>query len=140
MKSAKILISTILLACTTSIATAADFIKDGNVVTVNINVNGNGAKLLRLQVVNDNIIRVEATAENQFPVKTSLIIVPQTAKPQFSVNENRAVIKIKAKNVEADVDKLSGRITFFDSTGNLLLKEAINGKCNCYCSSAWGKG
>lgn len=128
MKSAKILISTILLACIPAIATAADFIKDGNLVTVNINTNGYGAKLLRLQIVNDNIIRVEATAEKQFPDKKSLIVVPQTAQAHFSVNEDKSFIKIKAKNVEADVDKLSGRITFYDGSGKLLLKEAVNGK------------
>ena len=83
MKSAKIFISIILLACTTNMAVAADYVRDGNNVTINITKSKNGANLLRLQVVNDNIIRVEASADKQFPTKSSLIIVPQTAKPQF---------------------------------------------------------
>lgn len=127
MKSAKILISAILLACTTALS-AADFVRDGNNVVININQSENGAKLLRLQVVNDNIIRVEATAEKQFPVKSSLIIIPQTSKPQYTVNDHGAIVEVNAKNVKACVDKQTGRITFYDKSGKVLLKEANNGK------------
>lgn len=127
MKSAKILISAILLACTTALS-AADFVRDGNNVVININQSENGAKLLRLQVVNDNIIRVEATAEKQFPVKSSLIIIPQTSKPQYTVNDHGAIVEVNAKNIKACVDKQTGRITFYDKSGKVLLKEANNGK------------
>ncbi len=128
MKSAKIFISIILLACTTNMAVAADYVRDGNNVTINITKSKNGANLLRLQVVNDNIIRVEASADKQFPTKSSLIIVPQTAKPQFAVSENGNTVEVKAKNVKACVDKQTGRITFYDNNGKLLLKEADGGK------------
>ena len=36
--------------------------------------NADNAKFLRLTAVNENIIRVQATPENQFPEKQSLII------------------------------------------------------------------
>lgn len=127
MMNAKIFLSTILLAGAT-IVSAAGYVKVGNTITVNVPQTEKGARLVRLEVINDNIIRVEATAEKQFPVKNSLIIVPQTAKPVYTVNEEGKFITVKAKNVKAVMDEQTGRITFYDAKGNVLLKEAVNGK------------
>ncbi|MBR1686947.1 MAG: DUF5110 domain-containing protein [Prevotella sp.] len=108
---------------------AADYTVDGNFITIPVkNAAANGAKVVRLQVINDNIIRVQATSEAQLPVKQpSLMIVEQTAKPQFNVTDG-SVVSIKAKNVEARVDKQTGAVTFYDATGRQLLKEAAQGK------------
>jgi len=101
---------------------------EGQMVTIPVKqVKAGGARVVRLQVVNDNIIRVQATSESQLPQKQSLIVVRQTAKPKFTVSDGSQV-SIKAKNVEARVDKQTGRVTFFDAHGKQLLKEADNGK------------
>ena len=43
--------------------------------------------MVRLQVVGDAIIRVQATSENQLPQKPqSLMVVEQTARPKYTVN------------------------------------------------------
>lgn len=61
---------------------AADYKVDGQFVTIPVEkVKAGGARVVRLQVINDNIIRVQATSEAQLPEKQSLIIVRQTAKP-----------------------------------------------------------
>ena len=60
------------------VSTAGNYTKQGNMITVPVKKQANkGARQVRLQVINDKIIRVEATAEDAFPQKTSLIIVPQ---------------------------------------------------------------
>ena len=124
----KLLLSSILLAGA-SCAYAAGFVRNGNTVTIPVSSpTQDGARIVCLQVVNDNIIRVRATSEDALPEKSSLIIVPQKAKPQFDVTEEGATVRVKAKNVQAVVETASGRITFYDAAGKTLLKEAVNGK------------
>ena len=117
-----------LLSATVTMLMAADYNVDGQFVTIPVkNVKAGGAQVVRLQVVNDNIIRVQATSEAQLPEKQSLIIVKQTAKPKFTVSDGDQV-SVKAAAVEARVDKQTGRVTFFDANGQPLLKEAKEGK------------
>ena len=108
---------------------AADYTVNGNFVTIPVQqAKTGGAKVVRLQVINDNIIRVQATSEAALPQKKqSLMIVPQTAQPKFQVTDGD-VVSVKAKNVEARVEKATGTITFFDANGKQLLKEAEDGK------------
>ena len=108
---------------------AAEVQQNGNKVTVK--PDGGQAKVICLEVMNDNIIRVRATSESVLPVKKpSLMIVPQTApaKNTYTVSEDEQSVKVKAKNVTAVVNKATGAIVFFDATGKQLLKEAKDGK------------
>lgn len=125
MKIARLFVSAVLLTCV-SLAQAA-VTKDGNRVTVQLdNPVANGAKIVSLQVINDNIIRVQATSEAQLPQKQqSLMIVPQTAKPQFSTSEEGNDFVVKAKNVTARIDKRNGRVTFFDANGKQLANSRL---------------
>ena len=108
---------------------AADFVKNGNSVTIQVqNPQKDGARVVCLEVINDNIIRVRATMEESFPEKKSLIIVPQTAKPKFEVNEDGKAVYVKAAGVQAVVDKASGDVAFFDAQGKKLIQEEKNGK------------
>ena len=107
---------------------AADYTVSGNFVTIPVkDVKAGGAKVVRLQVINDNIIRVQATSENALPQKQSLMIVEQKAQPKFNVTDGEQV-SVKAKNVEARVDKSTGAVVFYDANGKELLKEAKEGK------------
>ena len=55
---------------------ASDVVRKWNQVT--IRPDGGQAKVIQLEVVNDNIIRVRATSKDELPVKPkSLMIVPQ---------------------------------------------------------------
>ncbi len=123
MKQTKLLL-TLFLALGLS-ASAAGVKRSGNFVTVSVEQpETNGAQLVRLQVVNDNIIRVQSTPEKAFPKKhKSLMIVNQTAKPQFTVQEEGGKVIVIAKNVRAEVEKKTGRVEFFDAQGKTLLKE-----------------
>ena len=75
MKRILILVSALL---TTGMSMAAEVQTSGNFVT--IRPDGGQAKVIRLEVMNDNIIRVRATSAEALPEKpASLMIVPQTA-------------------------------------------------------------
>jgi len=108
---------------------AADYTVKGNFVTIPVKeVKAGGAKVVRLQVINDNIIRVQATSEASLPQKQSLMIVEQKANPKFDVRQDDDKVCVKASRVEARVDVKSGKITFYDASGKKLLKESDNGK------------
>ena len=84
----------LLLSITVNAAKKPKIAKNDFVSVKVENPSKNGAKWVRLQVLNDNIIRVEATPEDEFPSKTSLIIVPQTAKPSFTVNDENGKVTV----------------------------------------------
>ena len=98
---------------------------------VTIRPDGGQAKVIRLEVINDHIIRVRATSAAELPVKpASLMIVPQKApaKGSFVVSEEGETVIVKARNVKAVVAKATGEVSFFDASGKALLKEAKGGK------------
>ncbi len=125
MKRIKIFVSALMIASTVM---AADV--QTNVNNVTIRPDGGQAKVIKLEVMNDNIIRVRATSKEVLPVKpASLMIVPQVAPTKgYTISDEGDKVVVKAKNVKAVVSKATGQITFFDAKGNQLLKEAQQGK------------
>ena len=125
MKRIKILVSALALA---GMSQAATVQTNGNNVT--ITPDGGQAKVVRLEVMNDNIIRVRATSKEALPEKpASLMIVPQVAPTKgYMITEEGDNVVVKAKNVKAVVSKATGEVTFFDAEGKQLLKEAKGGK------------
>ncbi len=127
MKNLRFAIAALFLLCATAIF-ADDYSVSGNYVTIPVkNASANGAKTVRLQVVNDNIIRVQATPENALPQKESLIIVAQPDFRNFTVGQNGNTIEVKTKNVRATVDAVNGRVMFYDKNGKRLLQEQAQG-------------
>ena len=89
------------------------------------------AKLVRLEVINDRIIRLRATSKDELSDKpASLMIVPQAApaKDSYSITDEGETVFVKTKKVKAVVEKSTGRVTFFDAEGRVLLKEDEEGK------------
>ena len=125
--------SALLLATAVS---AADVKQQGNIVT--IRPDGGQAKVIQLEVINDNIIRVRATSKDELPAKPqSLMIVPQQPyKGNVEVKETEAnnsghilepaYVHVKAKNVWVRVTKETGHMRFFDGSGKPLLEEAYD--------------
>jgi alpha-D-xyloside xylohydrolase len=126
MKQFLMMVSALLMAGT---AMAAEVQTSGNYVT--IRPDGGQAKVICLEVMNDNIIRVRATSKEALPQKpASLMIVPQVApqKGSYTISEEGGDVVVKTKNVKAVVSKEDGRVKFFDAEGKKLLKEAKDGK------------
>ena len=117
-----------VLSTVATVLLATDYTVSGQFITIPVQQpKTNGAKVVRLQVVTDNIIRVQATSEAQLPEKQSLIIVKQTSKPKFEVTDGQ-LVRVKAANVEARVDKKTGQVLFYDVTGKKIIGEAEQGK------------
>ena len=125
MKRLKIFILAVLtgIMC----AQAATVERQGR--TVIIRPDNGQARVVCLEVINDGIIRVRATSKEALPQKPkSLIIMPQTATPQYEVTEDAENICVKAAQVQAVVSRRTGRITFLDADGKTLLRESDQGK------------
>jgi len=126
MKKFSMMVAALMMA---GVATAAVVQTQGEQVT--IRPDSGQAKVIRLEVINDNVIRVRATSKEMLPQKpASLMIVPQAtpAKNTYNVREEGETVVVEAKNVKAVVSKATGEVTFFDAKGNQLLKEAKDGK------------
>ncbi len=107
---------------------AAGFSQNGNYLTVQLKQHQtNGPSQIRLQVVNDKIVRVQATAEQSFKDKQSLIIVPQTSKANYKVEEQGDNLVVTTAAMRAVLNEATGHIAFYDLKGNVLLNEVDRG-------------
>ena len=128
MKPTKTLFVTAVLILGAMGAQAADFVQNGNYLTVQLKQHQNyGPSQIRLQVVGDRIIRVQATAEQSFRNKQSLIIVPQNSKAQYKVEEQGDDLIITTAAMRAVLNEATGQITFYDLKDQVLLKEVAQG-------------
>ena len=128
MKPTKTLLVSAALILGAMGAQAADFVQNGNYLTVQLKQHQNfGPSQVRLQVVNDQIIRVQATAEQSFRNKQSLIIVPQNSKAQYKVEEQGDDLIITTAAMRAVLNEATGQITFYDLKDQVLLKEVAQG-------------
>ena len=128
MKPTKTLFVTAALILGTMGVQAADFVQNGNYLTVQLKQHQNyGPSQIRLQVVGDRIIRVQATAEQSFRNKQSLIIVPQNSKAQYKVEEQGDDLIITTAAMRAVLNEATGQITFYDLKGQVLLNEVAQG-------------
>lgn len=128
MKPTKTLFVTAALILGAMGAQAADFVQNGNYLTVQLKQHQNyGPSQIRLQVVSDRIIRVQATAEQSFRSKQSLIIVPQEGKANYKVEEQGDDLIITTAAMRAVLNEATGQITFYDLKDQVLLKEVAQG-------------
>ena len=128
MKPTKTLLVSAALILGAMGAQAADFVQNGNYLTVQLKQHQNyGPSQIRLQVVGDRIIRVQATAEQSFRSKQSLIIVPQNSKAQYKVEEQGDELIITTAAMRAVLNEATGQITFYDLKNQVLLKEVAQG-------------
>ena len=125
--SKTLMISAVLFLSATG-AQAAGFSQQGNSLTVQLKQHQNqGPSQIRLQVVSDKIIRVQATAEQSFRNKQSLIIVPQESKAKYQVEEQGDNLVITTSAMRAVLNEATGHIAFYDLKGNVLLNEVAQG-------------
>ena len=91
-------------------------------VTVKVSErNADGPALVRLQVKGGNLIRVTATPESRFADRKSLIIVPQEARPEFTVSSTDSTVSVVTSSVTASVRLRDGAVNFSDRNGTKLL-------------------
>ncbi|MDR2145834.1 MAG: DUF4968 domain-containing protein [Tannerella sp.] len=101
--------------------------EDGVIVNLKP-ANNQSVRKIRLKVVTDEIIRVTATNEQNFPVKKSLITAyDETKKTDFEVIEENNRLILKTKSLKATVSLQTGEIQFTDTLGNMILAEKTGG-------------
>ncbi len=98
----------------------------GIVVYPEVN-SDNGAKAVRIIPINDEIVRVTASATKAFTEDKSLVALPVTESVDFSTKEQGDIIQISTKKTNIEVSKKTGDVQFFDSEGNRLLQEKTAG-------------
>ena len=121
MNISKALATAACLAITATIS-AASYTRKGSFITVN--PREGAARAVRIQVISDNIIRVEQTPEAVIPAKRrSLVVVPQKAYGNFTVGEDDSLVYVKAPRIQCHANKITGKVTMTDGKGKTLLSE-----------------
>jgi len=89
---------------------------------------------MKVQICTDKIIRVWYTPVSKFPSRPSLM-VNRTVWPtvNWEMKETKRDVTLKTSKIEVKVALTSGAITFFDTSGKVLLQESPQGgkKLNC---------
>jgi alpha-D-xyloside xylohydrolase len=86
------------------------------------------ARAVRISVLSDKIIRVNASADELFKRDASLSVIPQTQKPVFTVLSSATVVQLKTKAITASISLSNGTVSFATANGKPLLSELSNGR------------
>jgi len=107
------------LVCPAPPPTSSAYVVDSAGVTFTLNTGR-----LRVQVCQDDILRVEYTSAATLPDKQSLSINATWPKPSFCVSENAGTVTITTARLKAKVDTASGAVSYTDTNDKLILSEA----------------
>lgn len=123
-KAVMLLMLAVLVACNQT-----PFQKKADGIVVKLNKETpNATHLVRLQVMNDNIIRVSATPEKAFKDNRSLIAVyAPNADTKWDAYQEGETVVLKTATTKAIVSLSTGEISFTDIDGNLILQEQNGG-------------
>jgi len=111
-----LLVATQLLAVDT-----VEKLQDG----IKVHPKTGAAKTIEINVVNSQIIRVQASPDNNIPQMTSLCVLPglKPAVP-FKLIKNASFAQLSTKDITVKISLISGNISFTDQAGKVLLQEA----------------
>ena len=83
---------------------------------------------IRLQVINDRIIRVTSVPVGDFPDRESLMAVPELQhEAEFTLEKGEGRIILSTSSVSAEVSLRTGEIIFTDSDGTVFVAEQQGG-------------
>jgi len=103
---------------------AKHYSRQENGIVVDIPSDSDASTMkVRLQIIDEKIIRVSATPDEQFPEDASLIIVPQDKKADFDVTETDSSVTVKTREISAQVNLRDGHVSFYGKDGKLILAE-----------------
>jgi alpha-D-xyloside xylohydrolase len=100
----------------------------GNVQTVKngmkVQPKAGAAKTIEISVINSRIVRVQASPESKISQVSSLCVVPGlTAAAPFKVTNNAEFAQLSTSHLIVKVSLLTGKISFTDKSGKVLLQE-----------------
>lgn len=97
-------------------------VDDGVIIYPNQNLSGN-VHAVKLQVYNDRIIRVIASATDSFQNKSLIILNQPSRKINFTVNDLNDSIQLKTNAIIASINKQTDAVSFYDLNGKSILQE-----------------
>lgn len=99
-----------------------DKTEDGIIVYPNQNLSGN-VHAVKLQIINDKILRVVASATDNFQNKSLIILDRSHKKINFTVNDLNDSVQLKTNAIIASINKQTGAVSFSDLNGKIILQE-----------------
>ena len=126
MKNLYLLITfiTVLSACQNTAYKKTD---NGIIVKLK-KTDKNDAKLVKIEVVSDEVIRIIASPKPSIRKKNSLMVIDhENKKTEWQIEENEKSISVKTQKITAKINKSTGEIGFLDSIGNIILTEKTGG-------------
>lgn len=126
MKKLVLIISVVALLSACSTKPRVEKTNDGVVIHF---AEGNATRLVKLEVMNERIIRVYSSATDSIPADTSLVIVrnaKQTTEWQLIEEGDR--ISIVTNSLRANVSSKTGVVSFTDPSGKSILSEKEGGR------------
>ncbi len=105
---------------------AVELINGGAVVLV-FDSGDDVARVGRLMVEGDKIIRVSATAEKSFADKQSLIVVDRDVDVDYKVDQAGDTVTLTTAALTAQLLTTTGELWFIDAQGDTLLREQVGG-------------
>ena len=112
-----------------SMLNAQTFEKQDNAIIIKpVKADNNDAALVKVEVCDENIIRVTASPADEFSTRKSLI-VDKTGwdNIEWSAVEKDGYVEITTARLTAKVNITTGAVTFYDKEGNVILKEKETG-------------
>src|SRR5437763_6659080 len=126
----KIVVGILSVLIFLSDAYAGDFKKtaDGVIVYPDSSYAGS-VHAVRLYVINENIIRVHAYAQNSEPETRSLIILPGfSSQVKWELHSDKDKIRLSTARVTAIVDLHTGQVSYEDASGKKMVREEMMGR------------
>ncbi len=82
--------------------------------------------LTRLEIWNENTIRVLHTPRRELPKQSSLAVITEPKKVKWHVRDNDDYLLLTTSKLRVRVDKATGRVRFIDGRGVTILSEAAD--------------
>jgi alpha-D-xyloside xylohydrolase len=94
---------------------------DGSIVLAS------GGRRIRIEFITAAIARITYTEGKPFTRKASLIVTATSHFGTYSLEEDLTAVTITTPSLRLIIDKQHGAISYFDSTGKLLVREPARG-------------
>jgi alpha-D-xyloside xylohydrolase len=102
------------------------WVKTDNGVIINLKgEQSKEARLMKVEVLSDQIIHISATPDEEFSKQKSLIAVDrQIAKTKFVLASNKKFLVLSTSALKVKISLTSGQVVFSDKNNNLILSES----------------
>jgi alpha-D-xyloside xylohydrolase len=110
------------------LAASAQVTRQADGITLRLpQANEQAPRTMRLQVVGDKIIHVQASPLDTLSTAKSLMVVPQKAPPKWQYREKKGVGYLSTDALTAAITLATGAVSFEDAAGHPVLQERTGG-------------